>query len=142
VLQVGRRAQRLGEQGPFVDPQGQLPAAGLEHGAVDPDQVPNVDVQQAIERLVADDVAPGVELDAAGAVGQVEEGRLPVAAAGGQPAGDAVALLGLLAGFEGVVRGVDLLDRRDALELVRVRVDALLAQVVGLGAALLDEVLG
>jgi hypothetical protein len=65
-----------------------------------------------------------------------------VAAAGGQAAGDAVGGLGLVARLQVVVRSVDGLDRDDVRERVRVRVDALLAEAVGLCAPFLDELLG
>ena len=80
----------------------------------------------------------GVHLDPAGAVDQVEERGPAVAAAGGQPAGDAVGGVGLLARLEVVVGGVHRRDRRDARERVRERVDALLAQALELGAAVVD----
>ena len=52
------------------------------------------------------------------------------------------ALVGLLAGLEVVVLRVDVRDRSHARIGMRIGVDALLAQAVGLGPALLDELLG
>ena len=87
---------------------------------------------ERLERLVAEHVLARVHLDPAGAVDQVEEGGAAVPAAGGQPAGDAVGGVGLLARLEVAVRGVDGRDRHDALERVRERVDPLLAQALEL----------
>ncbi len=75
----------------------------------------------------------------AGAVAEVEEGRLAVAAPGHQPAGDRVALLGLLAVGEGLVRGADVGDRLAARELRREGLEAALALPLELGAALGEQ---
>jgi hypothetical protein len=56
-----------------------------------------------------------------------------VAAASRHAAGYAVGRIGLLARLEIVVPGVDVGDRRDAVELVREGVDSLLAQALELG---------
>ena len=77
-----------------------------------------------------------MELDAAGAVHQVEEGGAAVPAAGGQPAGDAVGRLGLLPGLERVLVSLaDVRDRHDPVEVVRERIDALGAQALELRPA-------
>ena len=77
----------------------------------------------------------GVQLDAPGAVVEVEERGLALAAAGVQAAGDADAHVGLLAGFESFVRRLGLGDRRHARVGVRERVDARLPQRLELAAA-------
>ena len=94
---VGRRAQALREQRPAVDPQRELAALGREDGPVGADDVAEVQPDQALERLLAEDVRPGVELDRPERVDEVEERGLAVAAPGGEPAGDPVAVVGLLA---------------------------------------------
>ena len=73
-----------------------------------------------------------MDLELAAAVDQVDERGAAVTAAGAQAAGDAVRDVGLLTGLEFAVGGDDLGNRRDATELVRERVDALLAQAVEL----------
>ena len=59
-----------------------------------------------------------------------------MAAAGGEPPGDPVCLVGLLARLEVAVRRMDRLHRHDAVELVRERVDALGAKALELGPAI------
>ena len=61
VVLVGRRAQGLGQQLKGVDAQRQLAAPRHERGAVDPDQVAEVQRQQPVHRLRAEhvDAAPG-----------------------------------------------------------------------------------
>jgi hypothetical protein len=78
---LGRREQRLREQRPAVGAQRQLAAAARERGAVDADQVAEVERHDALERLVAEHVLARVDLDAAGAVDEVEERRLAEVAA-------------------------------------------------------------
>ena len=87
---------------------------------------------QALERLLAEHVEAAEQLDAAGAVDEVGEDRLALAALGGQAAGDAHAHVGLAAGLEVVVALARLRDRDDAGELVRERVDAGGAQLLEL----------
>ena len=108
--------------------QRELAAAGAEDGAVGADQVAEVEREQALERLLAEHVEARVQLHPAGAVDEVEERRLALAAAGGEPAGDADAVLGLLAVGQRVVGRLDLGDRAHPGVSVRERVDALLAQ--------------
>jgi len=59
-----------------------------------------------------------------------------MAAAGSEPAGNPVRLVGLLPRLEIAVRFVDLLHRHDTVELVRERVDALGAKALELGPAI------
>ena len=65
VVLLGRRAQRLRQQRPLADRDRQLAAAGLEDRAVGADEVAEVHRQQALERLVAEDVASRLQLDPA-----------------------------------------------------------------------------
>ena len=89
VVLVGRRAQRLGEQLEPRELQGELARAGLHDRPVDADQVAEVEVEQAREGVVAEDVDPRHQLHAPRAVDEVEERGLALAAAGGEAAGDA-----------------------------------------------------
>ena len=90
VVLLGRRAQRLGQQRPVVDAQRQLAAPRAEDGAVDPDQVAEVEPDEPLERLGAEHVDARVQLDAPGAVDEVDERRLALAAARGDAPGEAV----------------------------------------------------
>ena len=67
----------------------------------------------------AEQVLAGVELDLAAAVAQVEEGGLAVAAAADDPAGDAMAGLGLDPRRQALVRGAHLGDVLAFVEAVR-----------------------
>ena len=129
---VGRRAQALGQQLVGLDAQGQLAAPRAEGDALDADDVAEVEVEQPRHRLVAEHVDAGLQLDAPRAVVEVEEGHLALAAAGVQAPGDAVARLGVLAGGQVGVRGVDRADRRHARIGVRERVDAVGAKALEL----------
>ncbi len=74
-----------------VDRQGQLAAApGRQRRSLDADDVAEVEVDEKLEGLGAEQVLAGVELDLPAAVAKVEEGGLAVAAAGDDAAGDAV----------------------------------------------------
>ena len=132
---VGRRAQRLGQDGEVLDAERELAPARAEGQAVDPDEVAEVEVEQAAHRLLAQDVGAGLELDPARAVVEVEEGHPALAAAGVQAAGDAVAPVAVLARGQVGVRGLHLRDRHDAGEGRRERVHALGAQPLELRAA-------
>ena len=103
VVLLRRRAQRLGQQRPVLDLERQLAAAGAEDGAVDADQVAEVERDEPVERLLAEHVRARLQLDAPDAVDEVEERHLALAAPRGQPAGDAHAVVGLLAGLEALV---------------------------------------
>ncbi len=93
---VGRRAQALGEQAPAVDRQRELAAApGRQRRPLDADDVAEVEVDQQLVGLLAEQVLAGVQLDLAAAVAEVEEAGLAVAAAGDDPARDPVPRLGL-----------------------------------------------
>ena len=132
---VGWRAQRLGQDREVLDAQRELAAARAEGQAVDPDEVAEVEVEQAAHPLLPQDVGAGLELDPARAVVEVEEGHAALAAAGVQAAGDPVAPVAVLARGEAGVRGLHLRDRHDPGEGRRERVDALGAQALELGAS-------
>ena len=139
VMLVGRRAQRLGEDLKAVDAQRQLAAAAAQHRAVDADQIAEVERAQSREGLLAEHVDARVQLDLARAVDEVEERGLARAPPRGDPAGDAVGILGLLAGGQ---VGVGVEDRRDRLccgERVGERLRVGLLQPVCLRAALGDQ---
>src|SRR4051794_18827822 len=121
---VGGRPQALGEDGEVVDAQAQLAAARAEREAVDADQVAEVELEELCHALRPEDVGLGLQLDAPGAVVEVEERHLALAAARVQAPGHAVALVGVLAGGQARVRGVNGGHRHDAGVRVRVGVDA------------------
>ena len=78
--EVGRVAQRLGEQRRLAHRERQLAALGHVEVAVDADDVADVEVLDPPEGLLAEVVDPGVGLDRAGQVADVEEDGLAVAA--------------------------------------------------------------
>ena len=101
VVLLGRRAQRLREHGEALDPQRHLAALRAHRGAVDADDVAEVDLrQQALVLLGPEHVRARLQLQPAGAVDEVEEGHLALAAAGGETPGDAVCDVRLLAVLE------------------------------------------
>ena len=75
--------------------------------------------------VVAEHVGARVELDLAGAIAEVDERRLAVAAPRHHPAGDEVARLGLLAVAEPLVRGAHVGDRLAARVAGRIGLEAL-----------------
>ena len=127
-----RRAQGLREQRPVLDAQRQLAAARHEGDAVDADEVAQVEAEQALHRLGAEDVGARLQLDAPAAVDEVQERHLALAAAGGEAPGDAVARLGLRTGLQAVVGRADVRDRLDPRVGVRERLDAVRAQALEL----------
>ena len=141
VVLVGRRPQRLREQLPRVDAQRQLAAAGAERRALDADQVAEVEVDQRLVG-VAEHVLARVELDPAGAVDEVEERGLAVAAPRAQPPGEPHGVIGLLAGLER--RRSARARRRSRVrsrKVVRERIDAGRAQLVELAPPLGEQAL-
>src|ERR1700722_799229 len=136
---VRRWAQRLAEDLEVLDAQRDLAVATAHRAAVDPEQVAEVERREQRVTLLAEHVLAGVELDLAGAVDEVEEGRLARAAPRRNPPGDAMALVRFLAGLEMLVGRR---DRRDGLDIgERVRESAWIgrAQPLALGAALGDQ---
>ena len=89
VVLVGRRAQALGEHREVVDAQRELAAARAEDLAVDADEVAEVELEQRRHALLAEHVGARLQLDPAGAVDEVQERHLALAAAGGEATGDA-----------------------------------------------------
>ena len=124
VMLVRRRPQRLGQQREAGDPQRQLAAPGHERGAVDADQVAEVERHQPVHHLGPEHVGARLELDPARAVLQVQERHLALTPPGREAAGDPVRDLGLRARLQVGVRGADGRDRLDAVELVGKRLDA------------------
>ena len=109
----------------------QLAAPGAERSALDADDVAEVELDQRLVG-VAEHVLARVQLDPAGAVGEVEERGLAVAAPAGQAAGEPDGLVGLLAVLQPGVALEHFGDRRAVAELVRERIDAGGAQLVEL----------
>ena len=137
----GRRAQRLRQHREVLDADRQLAAARHEHHAVDPDDVAEVELEQQVHPLLAEQVALGLQLDAPRAVVEVQERHPALAAARMQAPGEPVARLGLRPRLEPLVLRTHARDRLDALERVRERVDPLLAQAIELGPPLGEEVI-
>ena len=90
VVLLGRGSERLGQQREVLDPQRQLAAPGHEGDAVDADQVAEIQPQEPLHPLRPEFVDPSLELDPPGAVDQVEERHLALAAARGQATRDPV----------------------------------------------------
>ena len=95
VVLVGRGPQRLGQQRPAVDTDRQLAAASAKRRALDADDVAEVEAYQLLVG-VAQHVLARMELDAARAVREIEEGGLAVAAPARQAAGEPHRVVGLL----------------------------------------------
>jgi hypothetical protein len=81
-----------------------------------------------------------VELEPSRAVYEIEERRPPVAAARGNPAGDAASVLRLVPGCETLVRATDVGDLRASLIRMRKGLDSRFAQPLQLLPPLGDEV--
>ena len=138
---VGRRPQALGEQAPAVDRQRELAAApGRHRGALDADDVAEVEVDQQLVGLGPEQVLARVQLDLAAAVAEVEEAGLAVAAAGADATGDAVARLGLDPRRQALVRGPHLGDVLAPGELMRERLDPRLPNPLKLLAPVPEDV--
>ena len=101
VVLVGRRAQRLREHGEVVDAQRQLAARGCERGAVDADEVAEVEVEQALHALLAEHVEPACSCSRPERSTRSRNAILPWPRRAASAAGDAVARLGLLPGARG-----------------------------------------
>jgi hypothetical protein len=132
--------ERLGQDGEALDLHADLAGAGLEEGALDADEVGQVEVLEDLEAFVAEGLLLGVDLDAAGDVLQVEELALAHVAMGGDAAGDGdgvafgeFALLELLPCFAAADAGGEpVAERENAFGLQRAE----------LAAALFDERVG
>ncbi len=77
VEEVGRVAQRLGEQRALAHRERELAALGDVEIALDADDVADVEVLDPAEGLLAERVEASVGLDRPGEVADVEEGVLP-----------------------------------------------------------------
>ena len=138
---LGRRTQALREQPPAVDRQRELAAAaGRERRPLDADDVADVEVDEQPVGLGAEQVLAGVELDLAGAVAEVEEAGLAVAAAADDPARDPVPGVGLDPRRQALVGGAHLGDVLAFVEAVRERLDAALAQALELLPPVAEDV--
>ena len=125
----------------MVDRQRELAAAPRrQRRPLDADEVAEVEVDQQLERLRAELVRGGVELDLAAAVAQVEEGGLAVAAAGDDPPRDPVAGVGLHPRRQPLVRRPHLGDLLAFRELMRERVDPGLAHALQLLPPVAEDV--
>ena len=103
-----RRAQGLAEKHDAVGFDGGLAGAGAKDGALDAEDVAQVQVlQQAVG--LAEEVSAQLGLQAAGAVAQVEEGRSAHDALGHDPTGHGHRA-GARAGTALLLRGVELAD--------------------------------
>ena len=96
----GRRAQRLGEDLEGLQAQRELALVTAHRGAAHTEQVAQVELEQALEGLLAEHVEARVQLDLPAAIDEVEEGGLALAAARGEAPGDTVDGVGFLAGDE------------------------------------------
>ncbi len=139
VVLVRRRAQGLGEDLEALDAQRDLAVAAADGAAVDADQITQIERGQPGEELGAEDVDAGMELELAGPVDEVQEGRLAGPTAGGDAPGDAVVLVGFLARLEVLVGGQDRGRRLGTGEGVWEGRLVLGPQPPGLGAALGDQ---
>ncbi len=135
---VGRRAQALGEQGPFVTRRVSSPLRLLKAVPSMPTMSPRSRPVRAAWPFTEVGRAR-LELDLAGAINQVEEGDLPHVAVGGDPAGHPVRRFGFLAVLEVLVLRSDARDLDPIRELVRKRLNAGFAQARKLRAALGDD---
>ena len=125
----------------MVDRQRELAAAPRrQRRPLDPDEVAEVELDQRLERLGAELVGGGVQLDLPAAVAQVEEGRLAVTAPRDEPPGDPVPRVGLHPRRQPGVRRPHLGDLLPFLEGVRERVDASLADALELRAPVAQDV--
>ncbi len=114
VVLVGRRAQSLGEQRAAQHGKRELPALGDVHAADDPDDVPDVEAEDALVGVLAERVDAHDRLDLTRQVAHVQERGLAVAPPRDQPPGDVVAQLGVLTRVEPrrVVRSEQVGDAR------------------------------
>ena len=89
LLPEGKRPQRLGEQLERLDVHGRLAGPRAEQVAAHSDDVAEIQMLEVSESLLAEIVAPEVELHAPTHVGEVRERRLALRAPTHDPSGDA-----------------------------------------------------
>ena len=99
---LGQRTQRLAEQAELLHLDGQLVGLGAERAAADAGEVADVHQLEEGERVLADDVALDVGLDAVGAILEVEEGGLAEIAHRDDAPGDADGIGAVLELFAGL----------------------------------------
>jgi hypothetical protein len=108
---LGWGPEGFGDEQVLGGGDGDLSSAGAEDLSGDAEEVAGVEGGEAAVALLAEEVEAEEELEAAGAVVEVGEGGLAVAAESGEPAGDAD-----LGSFQGGERGVDLGGEVGAVE--------------------------
>ncbi len=116
------------------------PAPGRHRRPLGADDVAEVEVDEEVKGLAPEHILARVQLDLAAAVAEVEEAGLAMTTAGDDPAGDAVARVGLHPRRQPLVRGPHLGDVLAAGELVRKRLDPRLADPLQLLAAIAKNV--
>jgi hypothetical protein len=133
--------QALREQAPVVDRERQLsPAPGRHRGALDADDVADVEVDQERVGLRPEHVLARVQLDLAAAVADVDEGVLAVAAARRDPPRHPVARGRFLTRLQPLVLTSDRDDLLAVGELVGKRLDPGVPDPPELVAAVLKNV--
>ena len=140
VVLVRRRPQALRQERPALEAKRQLAPLGREDGALGADDVTQVEADQALERLRAEQVLARMELKLSRAIHEVDERGPAMAPPGRDPARHPVAIVGLLAGGDRLVAGANLADLGPALELVRERLHPIGAQPLELLAPLGEQV--
>src|SRR5437773_1328670 len=139
---LGQRTQRLGQERERLHGQRELARARAEHPARDADEITDVEVAEERE-VVAELVGARVELQPAGPVHEVREGRLAVVAHGHQAPGQAHGAEGFQLGVGGLFQ-----PRGEVARRVRDRVapaegiDAASAQRLQFLLTLADQVVG
>ena len=133
---VGHRPHGLRQQLEAVDLHTELALACGHHRAFHTHPVAEVEGTERLERLVADDSLRHEQLDVVAAVAHGDEDELALFAQQHHATGDRYPHLGLDAGLEVAVCGADVGQGVRAVEAVRVRVQARLADTVDLGEAL------
>ena len=124
----------------MVDRQRELAAAAGRHRRpLGADDVAEVEIDQQLVGLLPEHVLPGVQLDLAAAVPEVEEAGLAVAAAGDDPPRDPVPRVGLRSRLQPLVRRSHLGNVLTPGELVRKRLDPRLADPLQLLAPVLED---
>src|SRR5207245_845858 len=77
VVFLGQRPQRLGQQHELVDLAGDLPPLGAKEGAAGPNEIAQVELDEALVGRLADRVHLDVQLQPAGPILDVGEGGFP-----------------------------------------------------------------
>src|SRR6202035_2794540 len=103
----------LAENLKVVHAQGELAVARAQGGAIDAEQVPQIQREQLLEVLGAKHIRARVQLNLAAAVDEVQEGGLAGAAARGDATGHSVGVVGLLSHLQVLVCDAYAGDRLD-----------------------------